>query len=120
MQAIAQNLVGASLQGINIYNVAALTCAIGCALAAVAGSLMGSLYYVDPFMGDLMLLKIVEVVILGGVGSISGVLAGGLMLGIIDASLPQFISGAATQAVGLGIIIVFLLFRPQGFFGRMI
>jgi branched-chain amino acid transport system permease protein len=119
IQAIAQNLKGAALQGINIYGVAALTCALGSALAAVAGSLMGSLYYLDPFMGDLMLLKIVEVVILGGLGSIGGVLAGGLMLGIIDASLPQVMSGAACQAVGLVIIIIFLLFRPQGFFGRM-
>jgi branched-chain amino acid transport system permease protein len=119
MQAIAQNLQGATLQGINIYSVAAFTCALGCALAAVAGSLMGSLYYLDPFMGDLMLLKVVEVVILGGVGSFMGILAGGLMLGIIDAILPIYTSGAATQAIGLGIIIVFLLFRPQGFFGRM-
>jgi branched-chain amino acid transport system permease protein len=119
MQAIAQNPQGASLHGINIYSVASLTLAIGCALAAVAGSLMGSMYYLDPFMGELMLLKVVEVVILGGVGSINGLLLGGLMLGVIDATLPVYVSGSAANAIGLGIIIIFLIFRPQGFYGRM-
>jgi branched-chain amino acid transport system permease protein len=109
MQAIAQNPQGASLHGINIYSVASLTLAIGCALAAVAGSLMGSMYYLDPFMGELMLLKVVEVVIL----------LGGLMLGVIDATLPVYVSGSAANAIGLGIIIIFLIFRPQGFYGRM-
>jgi branched-chain amino acid transport system permease protein len=120
MQAIAQEREGASLQGINIYRVAAFTFALGCMLAAVAGCFMGSLYNLDPFMGELMLLKIVEVVILGGVGSIAGILVGGLMLGTIDAVLPQFVSGQATQAIALGIIILFLLVRPQGFFGRLV
>jgi branched-chain amino acid transport system permease protein len=118
MQAIAQDLDGAAFQGININRISALACACGCALAAVAGSFMGSIFNLSPFMGDLMLVKAVEVVILAGIGSIGGVLLGGLMMGTIDASLPQVVSGAATQAIGLGIIIVFLLIRPRGFFGR--
>jgi len=120
MQAISQDPEGATLQGVRIHQISALTCGLGCALAAVAGCFMGSMFNLSPFMGDLMLVKATEIVIIGGIGSIGGVLAGGLVLGVIDAALPQFLSGAATQAVGLGVIIVFLLFRPQGFFGRLV
>jgi branched-chain amino acid transport system permease protein len=119
MQAIAQDQEGASLQGIHIHRVSALAFVFGCGLAATAGSLMGAILSLGPFMGEYMLLKAIEVVILGGIGSITGVFAGGLMIGAIDACLPQYIPGAGTQAAGLGIIIVLLLFRPQGFFGRI-
>jgi branched-chain amino acid transport system permease protein len=120
MRAIAEDAEGATLQGVRIHRISALTCCLGCALAAVAGCFMGSMFNLSPFMGDLMLVKATEIVIIGGIGSIGGVLAGGLVLGVIDAALPQVLSGAATQAVGLGVIIVFLLFRPQGFFGRLV
>jgi branched-chain amino acid transport system permease protein len=65
-----------------------------------------------------MLVKALELVILGGIGSITGIFFAGLIIGSLDATLPLFISGAASQAIALGIIITLLLFRPQGFFGR--
>ena len=65
-----------------------------------------------------MLVKAIEIVILAGIGSIGGVLGAGLILGTIDASLPLLISGSATDAVGLGIVILILLLRPQGLFGH--
>ena len=68
-------------------------------------------------MGNNMLVKTLEVVILGGIGSISGMLLAGLIIGGLDASLPLFFSGAASQAIALGLIIVMLLFRPQGLTG---
>jgi branched-chain amino acid transport system permease protein len=108
----------AGQQGIDIFRISAVACAMGCALAAVAGSLMGAIFELSPFMGDYMLVKAIQLVILSGIGSIGGVLAGGLIVGSIDAVLPLFASGAVTQAVGLGIIIVLLLIRPRGLFGR--
>ncbi|MBE9522602.1 MAG: branched-chain amino acid ABC transporter permease, partial [Proteobacteria bacterium] len=72
----------------------------------------------SPFMGDIMLVKAIEIVILAGIGSIGGVLIGGLILGALDATLPLFISGSATDLTGLCIIIILLLIRPQGLFGR--
>ena len=117
MQAVSQDTVGAVLQGINIYYVSAVATAISCALAAVGGGLMGALISLSPYMGDLMLVKAIEIVILAGIGSIGGVLGAGLILGLIDAALPLFISGAATDVVGLAIVISILLFRPQGLFG---
>jgi len=118
MQATSQDREGAILQGININRVAALACFIACALAAIAGSLMGAYTSVYPYMGDNILQKVLEVVILGGIGSMGGIFYAGLVVGACDAILPVFLSGAASQAIALGIVIVILLFRPQGFLGR--
>lgn len=118
MLAVAQDPEGAALQGISVHRISALACAVGCGLAAVAGSLMGAVLSLSPFMGGYMLVKAIQLVILSGIGSIGGVLVGGLIIGSIDATLPVFTSGAVTQAVGLGIIVILLLFRPQGLFGR--
>jgi branched-chain amino acid transport system permease protein len=118
MLAVSQDAEGATLQGIRIYRVSALAVAMSCALAAVAGSFMGAIFDLKPFMGGPMLVKAIQVVVLSGVGSIGGILAGGLIIGTIDAVLPLFAGGAVTQAVGLGIIIVILLIKPEGLFGR--
>ena len=118
MQAISQDSVGAALQGIGIFRISIIACVIGCGLAAVGGSLLGSVLYLSPFMGDFILLKVIQLVILGGLGSIGGVLAAGLVIGTIDATLPVFTSGAFTNMVSFGIVIILLVFRPQGFFGH--
>jgi branched-chain amino acid transport system permease protein len=118
MQAISQDIQGAFLQGINVYRVSALASFIGCALAAIAGCMIGAYLSLGPFMGDFMLVKVLILAILSGVGSISGVFIAGLVLGALDSILPLFISGAASDAVAVGIIIVLLLIRPQGFFGH--
>jgi branched-chain amino acid transport system permease protein len=118
MQAISQNQEGAELQGISVHRMSGLACAMGCGLAAVAGCLMGALFNLSAFMGDNMLVKSLELVILGGIGSIGGILFAGLLIGSIDAVVPLFWSGAMGQVIGLGIIVVILIFRPQGFFGR--
>jgi branched-chain amino acid transport system permease protein len=118
MLAISQDTVGAALQGIKIHRVSAFAVSVGCALAAVAGSLLGSILSLSPYMGDTMLVKAIEIVVLGGIGSIGGVLIAGFMLGSIDAALPIFISGHATDAIALGLIILILLFRPRGLFGH--
>ncbi len=118
MQAVAQEPEGAALQGIRIHRVAAVAMALGCALAAVAGSMMGAVFDLNTFMGDLILVKAIQVVILSGIGSIGGILAGGLIIGTLDSVLPLFTTPAITQTTGLAIIIILLLVRPQGLFGR--
>lgn len=118
MQAVSQSLEGAILQGIEVHHISAIACVMACALAAIAGCLMGAFLSLTPFMGEYMLVKALELVILGGIGSVTGIFFAGLIIGSLDATLPLFISGAASQAIALGIIIVILLFRPQGFFGR--
>jgi branched-chain amino acid transport system permease protein len=118
MLAISQDVIGASLQGIKIHRVSAVATSISCALAAVAGSLLGSILQLSPYMGDIMLVKAIEIVVLAGIGSITGVPIAGLILGTIDATLPIISSGSTADAIGLGVIIVILLFRPQGLFGH--
>ena len=118
MLAISQDLDSAALQGIRIPRIFGVTTAVSCALAAVAGSLMGAVLSLSPLMGDYMLVRAIEIVILAGIGSIGGVLIGGLILGALDATLPLFIGGSATDLIGLSIIIVLLLLRPQGLFGH--
>jgi len=118
MQAISQDVEGAALQGISIHRISALACVLACSLAAVAGCLMGAIFSLSPFMGGHMLLKALELVILGGIGSVGGIFFAGLVIGTLDATLPLLIGGAASEAIGVGVIITVLLFRPQGFFGR--
>ena len=118
MQAVSQNVEGAALQGINVHRISGMACAMACGMAGVAGCLMGALFNLSAFMGDNILVKALELVILGGIGSVSGVILAGLLIGAIDAIAPLYSSGAMGQVIGLAIIIITLLFRPQGFFGR--
>jgi branched-chain amino acid transport system permease protein len=118
MQAITQNLEAASLQGINIHRISAIACALGFGLAALAGCLMGALYNLSPFMGQLTLIKVLMVVILAGVGSFGGIFIVGLILGILYSALPVLLPGAASDAIAVTVFIIILLFRPQGFFGH--
>ncbi|MGA7678259.1 MAG: branched-chain amino acid ABC transporter permease [Dehalococcoidia bacterium] len=118
MLAISQDIEGASLQGINVHRVSALACALGCGLAAIAGCLMGAFLGLEPFMGDLMLIKVLILVIVAGVGSISGIFITGLILGSLNAVLPVLLNGAVSDAIAVAIVVILLLFRPQGFFGH--
>jgi branched-chain amino acid transport system permease protein len=117
MQAISQDIQGAFLQGIRVHRISALTSFIGCALAAIAGCLIGAYLGLGPYMGDFILVKILMLVFLAGIGSIGGIFIAGLVLGALDSVLPLMTSGAASDAIAVGIVVVLLLIRPQGFFG---
>jgi branched-chain amino acid transport system permease protein len=118
MVAISQNLDGAALQGINVDRISSITMFLGCALAAVAGSLMGAIFSISPFMGSFALMKGIAVIILGGLGSITGAVIGGLIIGLIDGIVPPFASTQIASIVGFVAIILILQFRPQGLLGH--
>ena len=118
MEAIAQDRVGAALSGININRVSAIVCAIGCGLAAVAGSLMGAYQRLTPTMGDTVTLRILMLVMLSGAGSMSGLIVTGLVMGLLDSCFPFFFQGYGSDAIASFIVIVLLLVRPKGFFGH--
>jgi len=118
MQAVTQNREAAALQGININRVYAIACAIGSGLAAVSGSMMGAFTNLNPFMGDYMLLKVIMLVIMAGAGSIGGVITVGVILGVMNSVLPVVTSAEVAEAVYVGLVVVILLFRPQGLFGH--
>lgn len=118
MVAVAQDPYAASLQGIDVNRISAAAMALGCALAAIAGSLMGSIFSTSPFMGTSAITKGIAVIILGGLGSISGAVAGGLILGLIDGLVPPLLSPTMASIFGFGVIIIVLLLRPRGLFGH--
>lgn len=118
MQAISQERTGSILQGISIRQISAFACALGCGLAAIAGCLMGAYLRLSPFMGDLMLIKVLIIVILAGVGSLKGIIIAGFILGALNSVLPVFLGGAISDALYIAIVIILVLVRPYGFFGR--
>jgi len=118
MLAIAHDADAASLMGVNIHRISGLVCATGCALAGLAGGLVGSVLVLDVAIANLMLVKIIAVVILAGIGSIGGIWAGGLLLGAVDALGPYFLPNVIYDLFALALVVLILVIRPQGFFGR--
>jgi branched-subunit amino acid ABC-type transport system permease component len=101
--------------GINIYRVFTIVFAIGAGLAALAGVIIGSMRAINPEMDFELLTSALLVVVIGGMGSFRGAVVGSLLLGITDAFGAQFFTGAAKFSVWF-IMVVVLLFRPEGLF----
>ena len=118
MRATFQDADTAALMGVNIKGIYTATFAIGSALAAAAGALLGPVFLVTPTMGDLAALKAFAVVILGGLGNIVGATVGGFVLAFVEELGAGYISSGYRDAMGFLIIIVVLLFRPTGLFAR--
>ncbi len=116
MQATAQHPEGAALTGINTRFVHSYTFALASALAALSGALVGPTTMLFPTVGDWAVLKGFIVVVMGGLGSMSGALIGGLVLGVAEALGGSYISMGFKDAIGYAIIIAVLLWRPQGLF----
>jgi branched-chain amino acid transport system permease protein len=118
MVASAQNREGSFLKGINPNVMSMSAMAIGCALAALAGTLAGSILQIQPYMGGLPMIKGLVIIVLGGLGSIPGAVIGGLILGLIDGVVPVFGGAAAAAIAPLVIVVLVLLFRPKGLLGH--
>jgi branched-chain amino acid transport system permease protein len=118
IQAASQNKFAAQLMGINIDLVYMLTFSVGAALAGVGGVLYGTLFAVHPLMGAVPTLKAFTVTILGGMGNIRGAIFGGFILGVAEALGGSYISMEFQNGIGFVIIIVVLLIRPSGLFGK--
>jgi branched-chain amino acid transport system permease protein len=117
MRATFQQSEAAALVGIRTDRVHAATFALGASLAALAGALLGAVFFVDPTMGGVATLKAFIVVIVGGLGSIPGSIAGGLILGLAE-SLGTLYSSAYKDAIGFVLVILVLLYKPDGLFKR--
>ena len=118
MVASAQNREGSYLKGINPNVMSMSAMAIGCALAALAGTLAGSILQIQPYMGGLPMIKGLVIIVLGGLGSVPGAVIGGLILGLIDGVVPVFFGAAAAAVAPLVIVILVLLLRPKGLLGH--
>ncbi|MGQ9369582.1 branched-chain amino acid ABC transporter permease [Azospirillum sp. ST 5-10] len=116
MRATFQDPMAASLAGIRTGHVYAATFALGCTLAALSGMLLASIYSAQASVGGLISLKSFVVVILGGMGSFAGAIAGGLLLGIAEAMWGGYVATGMVDVIGFILVILILLFRPQGLF----
>jgi len=117
LRATVENWEAATLMGIDIQRVYLLSFVMGAALAGVAGALVSVGYSIDPTMGMSWTLKSLVVMVLGGLGSLTGTFVGGLILGVTESATGYFFSLTYQEVVGLVLFLLVLIFRPQGLFG---
>ena len=121
MRAVSFDADAARLMGINIDKVISMTFALGSALAAAGGVLVGVYYNsIDPLMGMMPGLKAFVAAVLGGIGIIPGAMMGGIILGIVEAMVSGFLSSTFRDAAAFGILILILLYKPAGLLGKNI
>jgi branched-chain amino acid transport system permease protein len=116
MRAVAQNRLGAQLVGINVDRVYEIAFGMSAALAAAAGVMLVFQTQVSPFLGLSTLLKAFSIVVLAGLGNLTGVLWASLLLGLAEQLVSQYVPGGSALRDGLFFVIIFvvLLARPAG------
>ncbi len=118
IRAAANNREGASLVGIDVGRVYRAAFALGTTAAALAGAVIVPFSLVSPFVGNEFILKAFVIAVLGGLGSVGGALAGGLLIGFVEALSSLYISASLGNAIVFAILIGVLLYRPWGIFGQ--
>ncbi|WP_289155898.1 branched-chain amino acid ABC transporter permease [uncultured Salipiger sp.] len=118
LRAMAQQPTVARMCGIRVSRVAIVTFMTGAVFAGVAGFLMSSVFMVHPLIGNMIVLKAFTVVILGGMGSVTGAAAAGLMLGLVESMTSAYLGNGLRDIVGFLMVVIVLLAWPQGIFGR--
>jgi len=118
IRAVAQNRQAAVLMGVNVSMVSLVVFGISSALGVSAGALIGALLAIAPGVGEGLAVKGFAVLILGGLGSIPGAIVGGLILGVSEAMAAGFISSAYKDVIAFLVMIIVLLFRPEGLLGK--
>ena len=117
IRAAAKERTGAALVGIDVAHIYAVTFGIGTACLAIAACLLLPSFYVSPRVGNAFVLVAFTIVVLGGMGSVTGALLGGLFIGVVE-SLSGLYFGDSLGQIGIFLIfILVLLLRPTGLFG---
>jgi len=118
MIASTQDKEAAQSLGMNYGFISSLGFAVGCALAGLAGFLIVPASYVDPFVGSNFIMKSFIIVVIGGMGSLTGCILGGFIIGFIESFGSYFIDLPTSTILSFMIVIAFLIFRPRGILGR--
>jgi branched-chain amino acid transport system permease protein len=104
--------------GVSVRHVYALTFAISAGLAAMAGAIIGTINTFSPASAGGFTLQSFVIAVLGGLGNMWGALAGGVMLGLVQAWGGQYLSGTLVNAIAFGVLVLVLIVRPAGLVGR--
>jgi branched-chain amino acid transport system permease protein len=120
MRAISQNREACLVVGVDPHRIAGITFAISAGLAGLASALLVPLYAVFPTMGTVLTFKALAAVIMGGFGQVKGALLASYIIGVCEAMASGFVSSALADLVVFGVMVLTLLVRPQGLFGRRV
>lgn len=118
IRACADNYTGALVVGLDVKRLYALTFGIGAACVGAAGVMMTLIVDVTPMIGPTYTLLAFVIVITGGLGSMAGALLGGLLIGVTEALAGLLFTPSAKSMFAFAILVLVLLFRPQGILGR--
>ncbi len=118
-RALTQNPLGASVVGVDIHRYANYAFLVSGAFAGIAAALLAPLMFVFPSSGVVALVKAFIVVIIGGMGSIGGALAAGLLLGLVEVMGTIYVASGYTDAYGFALMIAVLLLKPSGLLGKV-
>ncbi|HXW40695.1 MAG TPA: branched-chain amino acid ABC transporter permease, partial [Xanthobacteraceae bacterium] len=120
IRACADNYTGALVVGLNVDRLYALTFGIGTACVGAAGAMLTLIVDVTPMIGPTYTLLAFVIVITGGLGSMPGALIGGLLIGLTEALAGLMFTPSAKSMFAFAILVLVLLFRPQGLLGKRV
>jgi branched-chain amino acid transport system permease protein len=118
MRGVAQNREAALMVGIDPRAVSRLAVAIGIGLSGLAGAALAPIYAVHPLMGFSFVFKAFAIIIIGGLGNVSGAAIAAVLLGVLESLIGGFLPQVLVDGLAFGAMILILLIRPQGLFGR--
>jgi branched-chain amino acid transport system permease protein len=118
IRACADNYTGALVVGLNVKRLYSLTFGLGAACVGAAGAILVLIIDVTPPLGPAYTLLAFIIVITGGLGSMPGALLGGVLIGVTEAMAGLFFTPSAKSMFSFGLLVLVLLFRPEGILGR--
>jgi branched-chain amino acid transport system permease protein len=118
IRACADNLTGAAVVGLNVKRLYALTFGLGLACVGAAGALMVTIADASPLLSQAFTLLAFIIVIIGGLGSMTGALIGGVLIGVSEALASFFLAPSMKSMFSFALLVAVLVFRPRGLMGR--